>query len=151
MKPCNDCGEMKPLDQYYRRKAGGAYMAVCKPCHLAKQKRLNDQKRREDPQYFTKKSSRWREANPEKDRLQHVKRTYGLSAEEYQGLLDRQEHVCAICRDPFWKTPSVDHNHDTGAVRGLLCQRCNMLCGLAHDKPALLQAAINYLMAGVAA
>lgn len=59
-------------------------------------------------------------------------------------MLDGQTG-CAICGQPFVKTPQADHDHATGQVRGLLCGNCNSGLGLLQDNPELLRAAANYL------
>lgn len=61
-------------------------------------------------------------------------------------MLESQGSCCVICRDPFGQ-PYVDHNHATGAVRALLCQKCNTLLGMARESPIILSAAIGYLEA----
>jgi len=77
---------------------------------------------------------------------------YGLTAEQYAAMLEAQNHRCAICREPETaqrngqtKMLGVDHNHATGAVRGLLCLRCNTALGLLLDDTARLRAALAYL------
>lgn len=51
---------------------------------------------------------------------------YGLTTAQYDQMLDRQDGRCAICRrQPRTKRLAVDHDHETGHVRGLLCDRCN--------------------------
>lgn len=79
--------------------------------------------------------------------LRHVEDTYGLSAEDYAELVRRQGGKCAICRAvPRSKRLAVDHDHKTGAVRGLLCSRCNHdLLGAAHDSADILGNAVAYL------
>lgn len=71
---------------------------------------------------------------------------YGLTRDELAALL-AQHDVCAICRTDNWgrKGPQVDHDHVTGAVRGVLCSNCNTLLGHAKDDPDLLRAAVEYL------
>jgi len=73
---------------------------------------------------------------------------YGVAPAEYQGLLDKQDGVCAIClRSPntLSRPLAVDHDHSTGLVRGLLCSNCNTLLGLADDNPNVLERAWLYL------
>ena len=73
-------------------------------------------------------------------------RSYGVSHDEFLRLLDAQGAVCAICKGGNGKRAlSIDHDHATGAVRGLLCDRCNPMLGYARDDVAVLQAAIEYL------
>lgn len=79
-----------------------------------------------------------------------VQKTYGISAEQYADLLRLQGGRCAICGvKPKSKRLAVDHDHRTGAVRGLLCagdKGCNSrLLGGAHDSIAMLAAAWHYL------
>lgn len=77
------------------------------------------------------------------------KRLLGLTPEAYQSLLEAQGRKCAICEteEPTAgkRSFSADHNHKTGAVRGLLCTRCNTMLGNALDDPTILRAAISYL------
>jgi hypothetical protein len=75
-----------------------------------------------------------------------LKRNYGLSREDYLRLMDGQHGACAICSRRFSRVPiQVDHDHDSGDVRALLCPRCNTLLGLAGDNAALFEKAIRYL------
>lgn len=77
-----------------------------------------------------------------------VQDTYGISGEEYARLLALQGGRCAICRNvPRTIRLAVDHNHKTGAVRGLLCKRCNHdLLGGGHDDVVMLYRALEYLL-----
>ena len=68
---------------------------------------------------------------------------YGLAREEYADLREKQDGKCAICQEPG--RLGVDHNHEIGVVRGLLCNHCNSLLGFAKDSPARLFRAIGYL------
>jgi len=71
---------------------------------------------------------------------------YGLSLEGYKRMSDDQEGLCAICRGPSGRRAlGVDHDHTTGAVRGLLCSTCNSGLGGFRDNAALLIEAIVYL------
>lgn len=72
-----------------------------------------------------------------------LRRRYGISLEERDRMAAEQGGVCAICREA--KTLVVDHCHTSGEVRGLLCNDCNWMLGLAKDNPANLAAAIGYL------
>lgn len=69
-----------------------------------------------------------------------------MSYEEFKQMLKKQKGLCAICnKEETKRRISVDHNHKTGKVRGLLCQECNIALGLLKDNPKLLKKAINYL------
>ena len=76
-------------------------------------------------------------------------RKYGLTPEVYQELLDYQNYKCGICLKPFIEIEkrkvSIDHNHKTGAVRGLLCILCNMGIGSLKDDVGSFQRAIEYI------
>lgn len=77
----------------------------------------------------------------------HIEKTYGISTREYNAILQMQGGVCAICGcRPGKKRFPVDHDHQTGAVRGVICKRCNHdLLGAAHDDVELLRRAVAYL------
>ena len=82
----------------------------------------------------------------------NLKRRYNMTVEDYNILFASQNNCCAICgtdspemkmyRGNGWV---VDHDHDTGQVRGILCCRCNLLLGRAKDSISILENAINYL------
>jgi hypothetical protein len=81
------------------------------------------------------------------NREEHLKRRYGITVAQYDEMLANQNNVCWICkRPPKKKRLSVDHNHKTGKVRGLLCYSCNyrLLPG-AHEDPDVLLRAADYL------
>lgn len=75
-------------------------------------------------------------------------RLYGISLADYRGLLSAQRGVCAICGQPD-PTPgrrlAVDHDHQSGAVRGLLCGKCNKGIGLLGDSEEGLLKALAYV------
>lgn len=78
----------------------------------------------------------------------HIERTYGISLEYYNSLREIQKYKCAICRIPegqFEEALIVDHDHNTGEVRGLLCKRCNSGLGFMKDSPKRLIRAARYL------
>lgn len=73
---------------------------------------------------------------------------YGILKTDYFELWKKQRSRCAICAVPFHtliKRPQIDHCHETGKIRGLLCSRCNLGLGNFSDNPKLLQRAIKYL------
>jgi hypothetical protein len=81
------------------------------------------------------------------DRAARVKRKYGIGVQDLQIMADKQNGKCCICKIDFDKThvPCVDHDHRTGAIRGVLCNNCNLGLGRFFDNPEYLQAAANYL------
>jgi hypothetical protein len=73
-------------------------------------------------------------------------RLYGLTADDYQSLLAQQGSACAICQtEPSTEPLVIDHCHQTGTVRGLLCRNCNVALGFMQDDPQLLLRAVSYL------
>ena len=85
-------------------------------------------------------------ARPE-TRARARERLYGISAHEQNALLAAQGGGCGICKTPLSldRETHLDHDHDTGAVRGFLCGACNRAIGLMKDSPARLRAAAAYL------
>ncbi len=76
------------------------------------------------------------------------RRNYGLSVEAYAAMVATHGGVCAICGKPETvknRALSVDHDHATGRVRGLLCLLCNRVVGCAKDSAGVLRSAANYL------
>lgn len=92
-------------------------------------------------------SKAYRDTHPELFLDSKLRTTFGISLTEYQQMLARQNGVCAICAGgpKGKKRLSVDHNHETGKVRGLLCGNCNSVLGFVNDDPDLLLKAICYL------
>ena len=124
---CKKCSDNLPLDNFYFNK-NGKYKKqnVCKKCM-----NIYD--------YKTDKNSK-------------LKRAYGITFDEYEELLSKQDKKCAICgidnNGKYRNTPrafAVDHCHTTGKIRGLLCSDCNTGIGLLKDNINFLQSAIKYL------
>ncbi len=81
-------------------------------------------------------------------RFSQLKYVYGITANEYKTLLIKQNGVCFICEEEEKGKRGnlhVDHCHDTGKIRGLLCSDCNRAIGFLRHSPRLLQRAIEYL------
>jgi len=118
-RQCAFCGEPVPDTRH----AGAIY---CSPEH---------KKKAQDAKWRAKSSGYMRQY------------LYGLTPEQYDALLAEQDGKCAICRTDDWpgKGPHVDHEHETGKVRGLLCGKCNVALGNMDDDPARLRAAADYL------
>jgi len=113
-KRCPGCGEIKAHSEWHRnRRSRDGFADRCKECRKQRQ------------------------------RVEHLKRKFGLTVEEHQRLLAEQGGRCAICGA---QNPThTDHDHETGTVRGLLCGTCNMGLGQFRDNPNLLEAAAAYL------
>lgn len=77
-----------------------------------------------------------------------LKKRFGITIEEYNEMFNKQNGICLICgkhQSEIKKRFAVDHNHETGKIRGLLCGKCNPLLGYADDNINILLSAINYL------
>lgn len=70
---------------------------------------------------------------------------YDLTVDEYQTIFELQSGKCAICKQASNKVLVVDHDHETGKVRALLCGTCNSGLGMFKDSPELLDQAARYL------
>jgi hypothetical protein len=125
MKRCPDCGEVKPLDEFPRNKnSKDGRHTYCKPCHNARGRETYERLHGGTRHY-------------------HLKRRYGISADEFDELVRQQGGVCAICGRP--DPEHVDHDHVTGEVRGILCFNCNGGLGQFRDSVDSLRAAAAYL------
>lgn len=94
------------------------------------------------------KKKQERDADPLYCRKHHLKRKYGLTLAEFDRMLAAQNGACAICgttRPGASGSMRIDHDHRTGRIRALLCDRCNRALGIVNDDVSLLQAAIRYL------
>jgi hypothetical protein len=128
---------------------------VCKRCGVSK---LHSQMSKTTPHLCkpcsSAKSREWKALHPKEwdrsARRSYLKKTYGMTPEQYDALLARQGGRCAICvrnhADSREFRLHVDHDHSTGRVRGLLCGLCNQGIGSLRDDPSLLRIAIAYLL-----
>jgi len=135
MKTCTVCSETLSYDSYHKSKASkDGYGYRCKTC---------DKKAR----------YKYRESNKdrfyENSRKRQLKYKYGITPEEYESILRDQGGGCAICSTPTNTRGdfkfSVDHDHKTGKMRGLLCNNCNRGLGLLGDDVVSLRKALTYL------
>ena len=139
-KVCRICKEARKLDAFYvRPKSIDGLRHECKKCH-GKNGRKN---------YLRRKP-----AIDEKLRTQHLMRQYKMTPEQWQGLYDSQEGKCAICccaemkynnKSKTTQKLCADHDHTTGKVRGLACNRCNTILGRVNEDVNLLRAMLAYL------
>ena len=93
------------------------------------------------------RARRWTKDHPEKLKEKNLSR-YNLSYEDWVKMWVSQDGECAICKEPFAKQSEahVDHNHETGKIRGLLCVKCNSALGFLNDNPKLTAKATKYLL-----
>lgn len=89
-------------------------------------------------------TAEWKIKNPDKNKSVVLKSLYGISLDEYNTMVKKQNHKCLICNIKAKKLV-IDHCHNTGKVRGLLCNACNMALGSFDDSVEKLNRAIKYL------
>lgn len=126
-KICGKCEEWLPIDRFNRdRRNSTGLFYVCRIC---------------TGKYDS--HAAW---------IRTIKRKYGLTEDQYMELFNSQNGRCAICKDePNDNNTkkegyfSIDHSHDTGVIRGLLCLQCNMALGYMKDNKDNLMAAYDYL------
>lgn len=97
--------------------------------------------RRSSPEYRERKRKRQSEL--------YFKNKYNLSIDDYEKIVMSQNFACLICgrhQDELEQKLFVDHDHETGRVRGLLCSSCNSLLGYSKDNISILESAIEYLV-----
>jgi hypothetical protein len=161
-KRCKHCGELKSVDDFYRNNVGrDGLRPECKACTAAKRAGWYA----ENSAAEIARVKQWQQANrervnagnrerrrsPESKRAQrdgHLRRKFGISIDVYEEMLAAQGGVCGICgREP---NPSialhVDHDHETGVIRGLTCFRCNQALGAFGEDMERLQKATDYLL-----
>ncbi len=82
-------------------------------------------------------------------RGKHLEYKYNMTHEDYEAMLEQQDHKCAVCGISEVHAENsrlcVDHDHNTGQVRGLLCKKCNQAIGLLQDNPDFCESAGRYL------
>jgi len=133
-KICSMCETVKPASEFHRNRSSWTGLAArCKDCQA-------------------NVSRGWYQQNKgranKRMRSNALMRQYGLTEIEYDRILESQGGGCAICEAVSGngdKRLSVDHDHQTGAVRGILCDPCNNALGFFRDDPSLLARAIQYL------
>lgn len=88
----------------------------------------------------------WRKLQPEKAKSVDLKKRFGIGIDEYRAKEAAQGGMCAACGNPPGaRALAVDHDHDTGVIRDLLCDRCNTSIGLMGESPERLLGLIEYL------
>lgn len=104
--------------------------------------RIRVRQRRSYPEYACFSKAR---ESPERRRLSRMKLRYGVTEEEYRAAFAAQSGACGICGDAVALV--VDHCHESGQVRGLLCRSCNVAIGFLRDSPDRARSAAEYLEA----
>lgn len=124
-KRCPDCGQTKSLTEFPRnRRSKDGRATYCKPSHNAR----------------TRASIRRTHGS---SRHYHLKQRFGIGEAEVGAMIDEQGGVCKACGDR--PATQVDHNHETGEARGILCLQCNAALGALKEDPRNIWAAVDYL------
>jgi len=136
MKQCSRCKEKKDLSLFSKdtaRKDGHNHR--CKACHSDVGK---EWKQRADPQKLK-----------ENQYKAHIKHKYGVSIEWVEERLAAHDYKCKVCETEMklhTNTVAIDHCHETGEVRDVVCKKCNLAMGQFRDDPKLIEKAIDYLI-----
>lgn len=153
-KTCSTCYEEKPVAEFGRQSVRPDGLNItCKLCM-----RERSLQRYQDPEVRRKSresGARWRERNPDADADKTLRRKYGITLVDYNKLFEAQGGVCALCKKGETtkrmkkgegrERLAVDHCHDTGRVRGLLCFKCNTAIGSLGDTEEDAQKVVEYL------
>lgn len=136
VRKCPHCDMAKGIAEFYKNPLRlSGYASWCKTCESVAGK-----KRRALQQPEIRREVDWKDS---------IKHRYGLTPAGYQALLEAQYYCCAVCEDIYPPGTSlrlcVDHDHDTGKVRGLICRRCNNALGLLKEDHVIVQKAALYL------
>jgi hypothetical protein len=146
VKCCYRCGVVLSGKTGIVRKTGkeaGKFRSDCRRCGAE----LARSWRKKNPARVLASVKSWKARHPGRDADYKRKAAYGITREQFDRLRLSQTGKCAICKRDFssGKDQHVDHDHQSGRVRGLLCSGCNTALGLMKDSPERLRAAADYL------
>ena len=151
LKYCPHCKLDKPLSDFYNQKSTKSGLSSwCKECTKQERKLA----RQKNPEHFKQRDKDKHQRNKAHRRNHHLVKLYGITQEQYNEMFIKQGGVCAICHKPetavhpitgLIQNLAVDHNHKTGKVRGLLCDKHNRGLGYFDDNAAELLNAAHYL------
>lgn len=157
-KACKECGDELELKEFGVDKSmKDGRRAACRECRKEEGRRRYASFSPEQREILLERTRQWRRDFPEKYKAAYQrgnrKDKYGIDEVTYQKMLAEQDGKCAICRQTETlkgngtdvNRLAVDHDHRTGAIRQLLCGKCNGGLGFFRDDPALLKAALSYL------
>ena len=140
---CPRCSEVKLESAFIpseRRKTRGRRR--CKACFSAYNKAHRGKYVVRNRAY----ARQWRKKNPERMKMHRLKETYGITLDEYRGMLVAQDFKCAVNGESISEASGqVEHDHATGKIRGVACGSCNRTLGDARDDIARLVACAEYL------
>lgn len=148
LKRCLKCGGEFPLEQFpFQNKRTGRLHARCKPCWNEYQRA-----KQRNPKVVAARKAVYDTDGWRAQKERELQKNYGMSLVEYERMFDVQGGRCALCGQPPKKHANaeraslhVDHDHETGRVRRLLCGLCNRGIGCFHDDPERLRRAADYV------
>lgn len=148
MKTCSRCKQEKPKSEFYKQTTrSDGLRSRCKACDSE----LNSEYYKQNRQKMYESNSEYCRQNKRKIEDRRLHRRYGISIDDYDRMSATQGHKCAICGSKSSGGNKsrfcVDHDHETGQVRALLCNKCNQGIGLMQDDPDLLEKAADYIRA----
>jgi hypothetical protein len=155
-KVCRRCEQSLSLDCFYnspRNRYGKK--TICKQCsHKENREYLKNTPgkmlqyarkwKKENRDQYNGIQRAWRSENQLKVKRSNL-RVYGLSLEDFDRMVSEQEGKCAICKKIPKKILCVDHCHDSGIVRSLLCNQCNAALGFLHEDPTIIESLLSYV------
>jgi len=162
-KCCSICGEWKEYSSFTKHATmKDGYLKQCKECkrkqEKEKRKKRNEMSEEERLAARAKDKKKYKNIISDERRNQkrkqtmrslYLRRKYGITIEQYEDMHQTQEGRCGICSIEEQEAPrkilNVDHCHETGVVRGLLCDRCNLGIGILGDNLNSVQRALDYL------
>jgi hypothetical protein len=176
MKRCTKCKIEKSISEFWKDSAQSSGLRpICRVCsskyyfdnreerlkqnkiyYKRNRKRLLEKYHKDYKEIAKKRQAAYRLINPQVIKDRSLRTIHGITLKDYNRLLEQQGGICAICgqeeigkdRNGEKKVLSVDHNHKTGKIRGLLCSKCNHGIGLMRENIKILTNAINYLKFG---
>ena len=141
MKKCKSCSRELPREAFHKcRPRPDGLQTQCIDC----QKSLKAEWRKTHRTAEAAACRKWSAKNKDKKKRYRLMRDYGITLEQYRAMYAAQNGKCAICERMF-DVLCVDHDHDTTAVRSLLCNNCNTGLGRFREDRYVLAKAIEYL------
>ena len=144
MRTCRECNETKPEELFTFNKRNGIikFRNTCKAC------KNKADRVRYSPEYKIAMQNKWKKENPEKALLAQRRGNWkrlGINPDEAEKLWLTHVGKCGLCKEDIKGNANVDHCHETGKVRDILCRDCNLGLGNFKDSPELLLLAFQYL------
>lgn len=146
---CTWCHEAKSRESFYTYKSGKRF-PQCKTCQNNRTRENRAKLLAEKPEVVRERDRRYNQNRPEGYQAEaNLKSRYGLTVADRDAMVANQGGKCAICKRKESESRGgrlcVDHCHDTGAIRAMICNECNVGLGRFSDNPLLLRAAANYI------